>query len=181
MSNYTPAPTATTVQTDTHTAAGGSSDEVDTVVLLHVEPDARSAELFATFAERLTEGFTVRSVDGMEPALDAADDVDCVVTEQRLPDASGVDLVERLRSRGVDIPVVFHTTCRKDEMGARALAAGADAYFPKQPERGQYDRILDRLRELVDDVSETDTATTTTPESSAPAREPSARRPSSEE
>ncbi|TKX76982.1 response regulator, partial [Halorubrum sp. SD626R] len=104
-----------------------------------------------------------------------------VVTEQRLPDASGVDLVERLRDRGVDAPVVFHTTCREVETGARALAAGADGYFSKRPERGQYDRILDRLRELVAEARPSDTETTAGPGSSAPPRGPSAGPPSSEE
>jgi len=159
MTNSTPSPIATTARTDTRIGVGDPTEGADPVVLLHVEPDARSAELFATFAEQFTEGFTVRSVDGMGPALDAADDIDCVVTEQRLPNASGVDLVERLRNRGVDAPIVFHTTCREDETGAQALAAGADAYFPKRPERGQYNRILDRLRELVDDAPGADTAT----------------------
>jgi DNA-binding response OmpR family regulator len=160
MTDFTRAPTAADAQPDTHSAADPAEDG-ESVVLLHAEPDSRSAELLAAFANRFAEGFAVISVDGMGAALDAADAVDCVVTEQRLPDGSGVELVERLRERGSDVPVAFHTTCREGATEAAAADAGADAYFPKRPERGQYDRILERLRGLLDgDARDRDTGAT---------------------
>jgi DNA-binding response OmpR family regulator len=164
MTDFTRSPTASDAQTDAHTAGGDPTEDDGSVVLLHVEPDARSAELLAAFAERFADGFVVLSVDGMGAALDAVGAVDCVVTEQRLPDGSGVELVERLRERGSDVPVAFHTTCRERETESRALDAGADAYFSKRPERGQYDRILERLRGLVgDDAGNVRPATTVAP------------------
>ncbi|WP_080505275.1 response regulator [Halorubrum aethiopicum] len=168
MTEYTQPPTSDG-RTNAHTAAGDSTEGDDSVVLLHVEPDPGSAELLAAFVERFVEGVAVRSVAGMEPALDAVDEVDCVVTEQRLPDGSGVKLVERLRNRGVEAPVVFHTTCREDGTKARALEAGADAYFSKRSERGQYGRVLERLHGLVDDArtARTTTVSPETPGSSA--------------
>ena len=165
MTDFTRPSTASDAQTDAHTAAGGDPvEDGGSIVLLHVEPDARSAELLAAFAERFADGFTVISVDGMGAALDAVAAVDCVVTEQRLPDGSGVELVERLRERDGDVPVVFHTTCREHETESRALEAGADAYFSKCPERGQYDSILERIRGLVGDGTRgVRTATTVSP------------------
>jgi DNA-binding response OmpR family regulator len=153
MTDFTRAPIASDAQPDTHTAPDPAEDG-GSAVLLHVEPDARSAELLAAFAERFADGFAVISVDEMGAALDAVDAVDavdCVVTEQQLPDGSGVELVERLRERGSDVPVAFHTTCREGATEAAALDAGADAYFSKRPERGKYERILERLRGLLGD------------------------------
>jgi len=118
--------------------------------VLHVEPDPRSAELLAAFAAYLSDRISVRSVGDAEAALAAVDDADCVVTEQRLPVGSGVDLVERLRRDGESLPVVFHTTHRGERMEARAFGAGADAYFEKRSVPRQYERILDRVRTLVD-------------------------------
>lgn len=166
MTDSTRTPTASDAQPDTHTASGGDPAEGgDPVVLLHVEPDAHSAELLAAFAERFVDGFAVRSVEGMGAALEALGAADCVVTEQRLPDGSGVELVERLRERGSGVPVAFHTTWRESEAEARALEAGADAYFSKRSERGQYDRLLERLRGLVGgDARSSRTATTVSPD-----------------
>ena len=161
VTDPTRSPTAPDDRTDAHTT-GASTEDEDPVALLHVEPDERSAELLTAFAERIADGSTVRSVDGMAAALAAADAVDRVVTEQRLPDGSGIELVERLRARGSDVPVAFHTTCRGAETEARTLDAGADAYFAKRPECGQYDRLLERLRGLVggDDARNTRAAAT---------------------
>ncbi|WP_123620482.1 response regulator [Halorubrum sp. CSM-61] len=127
------------------------TDEKPTIDVLHVEPDPRSTELFATFAAHFADGVSVRTVRGTEAALAAVDDADCVVTEQRLPDGSGVELVDRLRRDGEDLPVVFHTTHRGERVEARAFGAGADAYFEKRPAPGQYERILDRVRTLVEE------------------------------
>ncbi|QAU13729.1 response regulator [Halorubrum sp. BOL3-1] len=131
------------------------------VSVLHVEPNARSAELLEAFAERLTDRVRVRSVDGVADAFDAVETgveiegervaVDCVVTEQRLPDETGVDLTERLREASSGLPVVFYTTCPSEEREAAAFGAGADAYFEKGSDRGRYDAILDRIRALVDE------------------------------
>lgn len=133
----------------------------DPIVVLQVEPDSRSAELLGTFARRLTDRVRVRSVDCASDATDAVEAgvevdgeraaVDCVVTEQRLPDGTGVDLVERLRGAGDGVPVVFHTTCPSEESGSAAFGAGADAYFEKGSDRGRYEAIVDRIRALVDD------------------------------
>lgn len=160
MTDHTPPFEA---RADANTAADRSATpEGGPVTVLQVEPDERSAELLEAFAGRLTDRVRVRSVGCFGEALDAlragvAVDgervaVDCVVTEQRLPDGSGVDLAERLTGASEDLPVVFHTTCPSEESEAAAFGAGADAYFEKGSDRGRYDAILDRIRALVDEA-----------------------------
>ncbi|WP_096394779.1 response regulator [Halorubrum trapanicum] len=151
------------------TAAGAAETRHAPITVLQVEPDARSAELLEAFAARLTDRVRVRSVGRFADALDAVETgvevdgervaVDCVVTEQRLPDGDGVDLTERLREAGRGVPVVFHTTCPGEEREAAAFGAGADAYFEKGSERGRFDAILDRIRALVDERREREVTT----------------------
>ena len=177
MTDSTRSPVASDARS-IRTDGGESAGDDGSVVLLHVEPYERSAELLGAFAERFADRVAVRSVDGTAAALDAIDAVDCVVTEQQLPDGSGVELVKRLRERGSDVPVVFHTTCCEDGTEARALEAGADAYFSKRSEHSQYNHILERLRELVeDDAPKPRTATAVSSDASGS----SARAPPSEE
>jgi two-component system NtrC family sensor kinase len=164
MTDHTPS-------TDAHTDANAAADRAEPITdgsatgpdepitVLQAEPDARSAELLESFAARLTDRVRVRSVDRVADAVDAVKAgvevggervaVDCVVTEQRLPDGSGVDLVRRLREAGRGLPVVFHTTCPSEESEAAAFGAGADAYFEKGADRGRFDAIVDRIRALV--------------------------------
>jgi DNA-binding response OmpR family regulator len=149
-----PAPDATAADR-TETA------DSEPITVLLVEPDPRSAELFAAFAARADGRFRVNAVERLSDALDAVaagvrrgDEwvaVDCVVTEHRLRQGSGVELVERLRERGDEVPVVFHTTCPSDDAEAAAFEAGGDAYFEKGAERGRYDALLGRVRSLVEE------------------------------
>ena len=159
MTDHTPPFEA---RADANAAADRSAmPEGGPVTVLQVEPDERSAELLEAFAGRLTDRVRVRSVGRFGEALDALRAgvtldgervaVDCVVTEQRLPNGSGVDLAERLTEGDEDFPVVFHTTCPAEESEAAAFGAGADAYFEKGSDRGRYDAILDRICALVDE------------------------------
>ncbi|VTT85265.1 11-domain light and oxygen sensing his kinase [Halorubrum sp. DM2] len=153
-------PHAAADRTESPTDGSEIADREPTTVL-HVEPNVRSAELLEAFARRHTGRIRVRSVDCAADALDAVDAgvevdgervaVDCVVTEQRLPDGTGVELAERLRETDPRLPVVFYTTCPSEEGEAAAFGAGADAYFEKGSDRGRYDAILDRIRALVDE------------------------------
>jgi PAS domain S-box-containing protein len=58
---------------------------------------------------------------------------DCVFLDQRLPDASGIDTLDRLRSAAGDpkVPVVLLTGVGDETLAANALKAGAMDYLPK--------------------------------------------------
>lgn len=151
MTDSARSPDSPDARTDSRPGRDDPAGDDGSIVLLHVEPYERSAELLGAFAERFADGVVVQSVGGAAAALDAIDAVDCVVTEQRLPDGYGVDLTERLREVGPGVPVVFHTTCPSEEREAAAFGAGADAYFEKGSARGRFDAILGRIRRLVDE------------------------------
>ncbi|TKX56061.1 response regulator [Halorubrum sp. SP3] len=168
MTDHTSSPSDASADADADRAeptANESAAGADgPITVLQVEPDARSAELLEAFAARLTDRIRVRSVGRVAEAVDAVEGgvevdgervgVDCVVTEQRLPDGGGVDLAERLRGADRGLPVVFHTTCPREEREAAAFGAGADAYFEKGADRGRFDAILNRIRALVDEGRE---------------------------
>ncbi|SMO36227.1 response regulator [Halorubrum cibi] len=117
-----------------------------------MEPDPESTEVFATFLERFEPEVTVRSVGRISEARQKIGAVDCVVTEQRLPDGSGIDLLESARKRGIRTPFLFHTTCHEPVVEARAFESGAAAYVRKRSERGQYERLIGVLRERLETI-----------------------------
>ncbi len=72
------------------------------------------------------DGFSVRTFRSGGAALNAPDpsDVDCFVIDYKMPDINGLDLVARLRSRGIEAPVVLITGVPDKTIAARAEAAG---------------------------------------------------------
>lgn len=71
---------------------------------------------------------------------------DLAIFDVMLPDGSGVELVEQLRSEGNDAPVLFLTACDEEYQIVRGLDAGGDDYVTK-PFKMQ--ELLSRVRALL--------------------------------
>ena len=67
--------------------------------------------------------------EGLQEFADKGPDV--VVTDVRLPDGTGLDLVREIRSRGLDTGIVVLTMYAGDEQLFAALEAGASAFVAK--------------------------------------------------
>jgi DNA-binding NarL/FixJ family response regulator len=67
--------------------------------------------------------------EGLQAFADKGPDV--VVTDVRLPDGTGLDLVREIRSRGLDTGIVVLTMYSGDEQLFAALEAGASAFVAK--------------------------------------------------
>lgn len=68
---------------------------------------------------------------------------DCTLMDLRLPDMSGIEVIERVRSRHPDAKVVVLTTYPGDFQAAKALRAGALGYLLKATLRLD---LLDTIR-----------------------------------
>lgn len=56
---------------------------------------------------------------------------DCVLLDLNLPDANGIDALERVRARAPDIPIVVLTGFNDEHFGMSAVASGAQDYLVK--------------------------------------------------
>lgn len=114
--------------------------------LLLVEDDARLSELL----ERLlvSEGYEVEVAEdgqkGLHLGLTRRWDV--LVVDRMLPGVEGVDLVRRLRSRGVTSPILLLTARGTSGDRVEGLDAGAEDYLVKPFD---VDELLARLRALL--------------------------------
>jgi len=72
------------------------------------------------------EGFSVRAYSRASDLLAEVDmpDRGCLVLDYRLPGASGLDLLDELRSRKVRLPAVLITSHPSMKLRERAAAAG---------------------------------------------------------
>ena len=101
--------------------------------LLLVEDDRGDAVLvedLITDAVADIEVVWAQSMAHAERALASARP-DCVLLDLNLPDASGIDALDRIAKRDATVPIVVLTGLNDEYFGASAVAAGAQDYLVK--------------------------------------------------
>jgi two-component system response regulator FixJ len=75
----------------------------------------------------------VRTYPSPVPFLDVADGLGngCVVTDVRMPEMNGLDLVRELKSRGLDLPIIVMTGHGDVPMAVEAMKEGAADFLEK--------------------------------------------------
>jgi DNA-binding response OmpR family regulator len=73
---------------------------------------------------------TLSTLAGFDAAV-ASFDPDVVLTDVRMPEASGMDLCRHLKRSAPGIPVVLVSAMGEEELSAYAQASGADGYLSK--------------------------------------------------
>ena len=111
-----------------------------------VDPDEALTRRLAELLEAL--GTEVRTYSAGRALLDeAAAGTVCVISEARLPDMSGVQLIEALRERLPDVPVILLATDGDVAAAVAAMRAGALDFI----EKPHVDRLLAwRIRHLLE-------------------------------
>lgn len=92
------------------------------------------ADFLATYERLLRrEGFEVVSATSRAAGLAAlaAQVVQLVISDLRLPDGDGLDVVRAAHGSGPPVPVIVVTGYPSDETRRAAIAAGATAFLPK--------------------------------------------------
>ncbi|MEY3201696.1 MAG: hypothetical protein RIR70_1246 [Pseudomonadota bacterium] len=92
------------------------------------------------------EGHAVETFDSGEAFLEAAHDEmsGCVVLDVRMPGMSGLELYERLSSRGFALPVIFITGHGDVPMAVSALKKGATDFIEKPFNDRDMLRLIDQ-------------------------------------
>lgn len=152
----------------------------DRIRLLHVDDDRPFTQLVAEFLEREDDRFTVETAHDVETGLarlaaatgdtDRADDgadadadgravvrndegacgFDCVVSDHGMPDATGVEFLERVRARYGQLPFVLYTGKGSEEVASDAIASGVTDYLQKRTGRDQYAVLANRVANAVE-------------------------------
>lgn len=80
-------------------------------------------------------------------ALNRDSDIAAIVTDLHLPQTDGFDLIRRLRAepRFARVPILLISGDSDPSLPARALAQGADAFFPKPYSPSAVRRKLEQL------------------------------------
>jgi two-component system response regulator FixJ len=105
--------------------------KIDSYVV-HVVDDEEAVRRSLAFL-LTTVGFTVRVHASATDFLETAGSLGkaCLVTDLRMPDMSGVELLETLRERGLTIPAIVITGQGDVPMAVAAMKAGAVDFIEK--------------------------------------------------
>ena len=110
-----------------------STRTLDEARLLVVEPpEPRAGVLSAALGDDALEVVAVPTATAALERLET-DHIDCLLTAQSLSDAetSGLDLLEAVRERDPDLPVVLAPAEGDEELASEAIATGVTAYVPR--------------------------------------------------
>jgi CheY-like chemotaxis protein len=126
----------------------------DDVRVLHVDDEPRFVEMAATHLERQDPELSVTTETDPVASLDrlAEQRVDCVVSDYDMPDVDGLELLRRVRERDEDLPFVLFTGKGSEEVAAKAIDAGVDAYLRKEAAPSQFVVLANRIRSQVDQM-----------------------------
>jgi len=111
------------------------------IQLLLVEDDAGDAMLVESLLAGVAPNVDVTRVERLREAaemLSSPPGIDCVLLDLGLPDAIGLEAVERLRAAAPDAAIVVLTGHDDEQRGVDALSRGAEDYLVK----GQVDGPL---------------------------------------
>ena len=109
--------------------------------ILYVDDHEDSSEMFKlVLSDSDYEVHTARSMD-QALELAASREFDLYVLDKRLPDGSGLELVQRLNQLTPGVPSIVYTGDAYEVHRAEALAAGANAYVPKPDVEGLIEAV----------------------------------------
>ena len=113
--------------------------------ILVVDDEPAQRELVSGFLRK--RGFEVDEAAGGQPALArfTQEPFDLVLTDQRMPDLSGLDLLQRLRAVTPEAAVIVMTAYGTIETAVGAIKAGATDYLSKPI---NLDELLHRIEQV---------------------------------
>jgi DNA-binding NtrC family response regulator/nitrogen-specific signal transduction histidine kinase len=108
---------------------------MDTIRVLYAEDDPADRELTTRHLARHAPHLKLDLAPTVSEALDRLEGgaVDLVLSDFRLPDGTGLDVLEAVKARNLTIPVVLVTGSGDVESAVRLLKAGAANYVVKRP------------------------------------------------
>ena len=99
--------------------------------ILVVDDDSASIEAVIEALER--EGYDLSAASGGHEALRmlASEDIDVVITDEKMPDLSGIDLLKHIKDNYPYTQVIILTGYGSIDSAVQATKAGADGYLEK--------------------------------------------------
>ncbi|MFB6071327.1 MAG: PAS domain S-box protein [Halanaeroarchaeum sp.] len=130
-----------------------SQSVAGTTVLL-VDPDVAFVDSIRGSLEGADAEIAVRVATDAATARRAASEVECVVSPQDLPDATGTDLLETIRSDHPELPFVLVVDEGSEAVAATAIEHDVTAYYREETIRESVSTVVERIRSAASEYAQ---------------------------
>ena len=123
------------------------------ITVLFVDDDVQWAGYMASELEHEDPEFSVSVASNVNEAVIALDgdhEIDCVVTDFRMPEVDGIELLEHVHETHPHLPSILVTGDGSEDIAARAITAGVTNYIRKDPLADQAPIFVNRIRQAVE-------------------------------
>jgi CheY-like chemotaxis protein len=123
------------------------------IKLLHIDDNPDHLEITKRFLLSLTgkiEIFWARSArEGLVLLRNGA--IDCILSDYKMPEFDGLDLLGALRESGDDTPFILYSGESGDELKTEAFRAGAHGFCTKDVNAAHFRGLLERILVAVEE------------------------------
>jgi two-component system NtrC family sensor kinase len=148
LSGTAPAPASQPALRDAAAPAGGWLQDGEAAIVLYVDDDRANLLAFRAIAEPHYRVLTARSGEEALKVLEQQRDIAVLITDQRMPGLSGIDLCERARLSHPDVVRMLVTAYSDLSAAVAAINRGYVSRYLNKPWNA--DELLATLRDAVE-------------------------------
>ena len=119
--------------------------------VLVVDEDEDVLELTEAFLERESDAITALPEASARRAVERVDaeNIDCVVSDYRMPEMDGLELYDAITANNDDLPFFLLSASAGTEIGAKADDRGVTGFIQKGAGTDHYTDLARRIEEAV--------------------------------
>lgn len=131
-------------------AAAGTGD-VDDITILFVDDERQLLSVLASNLEDDINDLEIITASNATEALDRLEnmEIDCVVSDFKMPGTDGLDLLERCREHDPNLPFILFTSKGSEDIASQAINAGVTDYLRKDLSGEQLGLLSNRIKNAV--------------------------------
>ena len=117
--------------------------------ILCVDDDPHVLDLTVEYLERLLDDVTIHTAASAAAGREVWEQraLDCIVSDYRMPEMDGIEVLDRVRDRHPDLPFVLFTSEGSEDIASEAICAGVTDYVQKGE---QYEILANRIDNAID-------------------------------
>ncbi|MHC3381135.1 response regulator [Haloarcula sp. H-GB5] len=122
------------------------------IVVLHIDDEPDFLDVASEILAQQSDQLNVVPAASAAEGLDRLDErsVDCIVSDYRMPEKDGIELLKAVREEYPDLPFILFTGEGSEAVASDAIAAGATDYLRKGHGTERYELLANRIENAVE-------------------------------